>query len=129
MNNLNFNSFYIWPILFPIIHIQDIITYVMIWNQNIKLNYNKYIYKFYFQFMTSWIFISYFKYMQEGLFCLSLSFKFLQEKNFSHAFLGNYLSGPGTAGWLKQHLVNATHWKIHSAVLITINITSRIWIK
>lgn len=32
----------------PIIHIQDIITYVMMWNQNIKLNYNKYIYKFYF---------------------------------------------------------------------------------
>ena len=32
--------------------------------------------------MTSRIFLSYFKYMQEGLLCLSLSFKFLQEKIF-----------------------------------------------
>lgn len=82
INNLDFNSFYIWPILFPIIHISDIITYVMMWDQNIKLTYNKYIYKFYFQFMTSQIFLSYFKCMQEGLLCLSLSFKFLQEKIF-----------------------------------------------
>lgn len=102
INNLNFNSLYIWPILFPIIHIQDIIKYVMMWDQNIKLTYNKYIYKFYFQFMTSRIFLSYFKYTQKGLLCLSLSFKFLQEKIFPMTSSATISQDPGQLGGGKR---------------------------